>query len=371
MRSRSPETLIRHLHGPGPSPVPPSVLRALALPVVGHLDPEFVAIMDEVAQGLRDLFLTTNRLTFPVSGTGSAGMEAAVFNLLEPGDTAVVGVKGVFGARMAEEVRRAGATVVEVQGEWGRAIPTEDLVAAARAHDAKVVGVVHAETSTGIRQPIEELRSALGPDPLLLVDTVTGLGGIPVRVDEWGIDACYSGTQKCLGVPPGLAPITFSDRAVAMIAERATPIRSWYLDTTLLSAYWDDAEVSRAYHHTAPISMVYALHEGLRLILDEGLEATWARHAEAGAHLQDGLVERGFRLLAPEEHRLPQLTTAFLPEDLDDAAARRRLLDEHRIEVGGGLGPFAGRIWRIGMMGHGATVEAADRILGAIDALRA
>lgn len=369
MRSRTPESLIRHLHGPGPSPVPPSVLQALALPVVGHLDPEFVAIMDEVSQGLRDLFLTSNRLTFPVSGTGSAGMEAAVFNLLEPGDTAVIGVKGVFGARMAEEARRAGAEVVVVEGEWGRAIPTEELAEAARAHGAKVVGIVHAETSTGVRQPVEELRPALGPDPYLLVDTVTGLGGIPVRVDEWGIDACYSGTQKCLSVPPGLAPITFSDRAVEMIGGRSTPIRSWYLDTTLLSAYWDDADASRAYHHTAPISMVYALHEGLRMVLEEGLEATWARHAHAGGHLQAGLVDRGFTLLAPEEHRLPQLTTAFLPDGLDDASARRRLLEEFRIEVGGGLGPFAGKIWRIGMMGHGATVESADRLLGAVDAL--
>lgn len=367
MRSRTPESLVRHLHGPGPSPVPPSVLGALALPVVGHLDPEFVAIMDEVSQGLRDLFLTSNRLTFPVSGTGSAGMEATVFNLLEPGDTAVVGAKGVFGARMAEEVRRAGADVVVVEGEWGRPIPTERIVEAAKANDAKVVGIVHAETSTGVRQPIEELRPALGPDPFLLVDTVTGLGGIPVRVDEWGIDACYSGTQKCLSVPPGLAPVTFSDRAVEMISGRTTPVRSWYLDTTLLSAYWDDADASRAYHHTAPISMVYAIHEGLRMILDEGLGATWARHAEAGRHLQDGLEARGFALLAPAEYRLPQLTTAFLPEGLDEGAARRRLLEEHRIEVGGGLGPFAGRLWRIGMMGHGATIAAADRLLAAID----
>ncbi|NND83641.1 MAG: alanine--glyoxylate aminotransferase family protein [Acidimicrobiia bacterium] len=370
MRSRTPESLVRHLHGPGPSPVPSEILEALSLPVVGHLDPEFVAIMDEVSQGLRDLFLTSNRLTFPVSGTGSAGMEATVFNLLEPGDTAVIGVKGVFGGRMAEEARRAGAEVVVVEGEWGRAIPTEQLVDAAKAHDAKVVGIVHAETSTGVRQPVEELRPALGPDPYLLVDTVTGLGGIPVRVDDWGIDACYSGTQKCLSVPPGLAPVTFSDRAVAMIAERSTPIRSWYLDTTLLSAYWDDADTARAYHHTAPISMVYAIHEGLRMILDEGLEATWARHADAGRRLQDGLEERGFALLAPEEYRLPQLTTAFLPDDIDEGVARRRLLEEHRIEVGGGLGPFAGRLWRIGMMGHGATIEAADRLLGAIDAIR-
>lgn len=367
MQAYSDESLTRALHGPGPSPVPAEVREAMARPVLGHLDPTFIRIMDEVSSGLRTIFRTDNHMTFPVSATGSAGMECTVFNLLEPGDVFVVGVNGVFGGRMAEEGRRAGAEVVEVSAPWGEIVPTADLANAAKQHGAKVVGIVHAETSTGVRQPIEDLRGALGPDPLLLVDSVTGLGGIPLEVDAWGIDACYSGTQKCLSVPPGLAPVTFSDRAVAVATDRSTPVRSWYLDIGLLAGYWDDGDASRRYHHTAPISMVYGLHEGLRLILEEGLEARWARHAEAGAHLQAGLTERGFGMLADAEYRLPQLTSTVLPDGFDDAATRGRLLDEHAIEVGGGLGPLAGQVWRIGMMGHGATIEAADRLLAAID----
>lgn len=339
----------------------------MARPVLGHLDPTFIEIMDDISEALRLAFATRNQMTFPVSGTGSAGMECAVFNLLEPGDTFVVGVNGVFGGRMAEEGRRAGAHVVTVEAPWGEIVPTAELVAAAREHDAEVVGVVHAETSTGVRQPVEDLRGAIGPDRLLLVDSVTGLGGIRLDVDDWGIDACYSGTQKCLSVPPGLAPITFSDRAVGRIMDRAEPVRSWYLDVGLLAGYWDEGEHQRRYHHTAPISMLYGLHEGLRLLLEEGLEARWARHATAGGHLQAGLVERGFELLADESHRLPQLTSAVVPDGVDEAAARSRLLTEHGIEIGGGLGPLAGSIWRIGMMGHGATVEAAERVLAAID----
>jgi alanine-glyoxylate transaminase/serine-glyoxylate transaminase/serine-pyruvate transaminase len=369
MRARSNEELTRHLHGPGPSPVPPQVLEALSRPVVGHLDPEFIAIMDEVGDGLRALFRTANRMTFPVSGTGSAGMEASVLNMVEPGDRVVVGVNGVFGGRIAEEVRRAGGEPITVEADWGSAIPTEALAAAAQRHDARIVAVVHAETSTGARQPVEELRPALGPDPIIIVDSVTGLGGIPLEVDAWGIDVCYSGTQKCLSVPPGLAPITFSDRAVERARGRATPVRSWYLDVTLLAGYWDAGSSRRAYHHTAPISMVYALHEGVRLVLEEGLEETWARHARAGAHLQAGLVERGYGMLADQPHRLPQLTSAILPEGVDDASVRNQLLDRYRIEIGSGLGSLAGKIWRIGMMGYGATVEAADRLLGAIDDL--
>lgn len=370
MRDYTDEQLTRALHGPGPSPVPPEVLAAMARPVLGHLDPVFVQIMDETSAALREVFRTSNRMTFPVSGTGSAGMEAAVFNLLEPGDTFVVGVNGVFGGRMAEEARRAGANVVTVEAPWGQIVSTEELAAVVASSGAKAVGIVHAETSTGVRQPVEDLRAAVGDDVFVLVDSVTGLGGIQLDVDEWGIDVCYSGTQKCLSVPPGLAPITFSDRAVAAARNRSGSVRSWYLDITLLAAYWDDASAKRAYHHTAPISMVYALHEGLRLLLDEGLEARWQRHAAAGAHLQASLIERGFGLLAPEEYRLPQLTTAILPEDLDDGAVRGRLLNDHAIEVGGGLGDLAGRVWRIGMMGHGATIEAADRLLAAIDAAR-
>lgn len=370
MRDYTDEQLTRALHGPGPSPVPPEVLAAMARPVLGHLDPTFVQIMDEVSTMLRTIFRTSNRMTFPVSGTGSAGMEAAVFNILEPGDTFVVGVNGVFGGRMAEEARRAGAEVVTVDAPWGEIVPTDELAAAVASTGAKAVGVVHAETSTGVRQPVEDLRAAVGDDVLVLVDSVTGLGGIQLEVDEWGIDVCYSGTQKCLSVPPGLAPVTFSDRAVDAARDRSESVRSWYLDITLLAAYWDDTAAKRAYHHTAPISMVYGLHEGLRLVVEEGLESRWRRHAAAGAHLQDGLVARGFGLLAPEPYRLPQLTTAVLPTDLDDAAVRGRLLNDHAIEVGGGLGELAGKVWRIGMMGHGATTAAADRLLAAVDASR-
>lgn len=369
MKQLDPSTLTRHLHGPGPSPVPESVLDAMALPVVGHLDPDFLAIMGEVSEGLRQLFHTENRLTFPISATGSAGMEATVFNLIEPGDVMVIGVNGVFGGRMAEEADRAGASVVTVEAPWGEAIPTAELADEVKTHNPKVVGVVHAETSTGVRQPVEELRAAIGSDPLLLVDAVTSLGGIELRVDDWGIDACYSGTQKCLSVPPGLAPVTFSDRAVEVIENRSTKVRSWYLDASLLTAFWDDSRPARAYHHTAPISMVYALHEGIRLALEEGLENRWQRHAEIGTALQNALTERGWSLVAAEDVRLPQLTSIRPPEGFDEAAARQELLTQHNIEVGGGLGVLAGEIWRIGMMGHGATQESLDRLLTAIDTL--
>ena len=370
MRTFTNDQLTRALHGPGPSPVAPSVLEAMSRPVLGHLDPTFLQIMDDLSEGLRELFRTSNRMTFPVSGTGSAGMEAAVFNLIEPGDTVVVGVNGVFGGRMAEEARRAGGTVEIVEAEWGQAIPLDQLADRAHATDAKVVGLIHAETSTGVEQPLAELRGLLGEASLLLVDSVTGLGGSRLEVDDWGIDACYSGTQKCLSVPPGLAPITFSDRAVSAVQARQTPVQSWYFDTTLLSAYWDDSASSRAYHHTAPISMIYGLHEGVRLILEEGLEAAWGRHENAGTYLQAGLIERGFGMVAPVDTRLSQLTAATLPGDIDDGSARNRLLFEHGIEVGGGLGALSGKAWRIGMMGHGATIDAADRILTAIDAIR-
>lgn len=323
--------------------------------------------MDEVSDALREVFRTSYPITFPVSGTGSAGMEAAVFNLVEPGDAIVIGVNGVFGSRLCEEARRAGGEVHAVEAPWGTAVPTEALAAKVAEVHPKVVAAVHAETSTGARQPVEELRAAIGDEPLLIVDSVTGLGGIPLDVEAWGIDVCYSGTQKCLSVPPGLAPITFSPRAIEAARARSTSVRSWYLDVTLLAAYWDEGQPTRAYHHTAPISMVYALHAGLARILDEGLEATWARHARAGARLQNGLVERGYGMLADAEIRLPQLTTAVLPEGVDDGAARTRLLEDHGIEIGGGLGDLAGSIWRIGMMGAGATEAAADDLLAAID----
>jgi alanine-glyoxylate transaminase/serine-glyoxylate transaminase/serine-pyruvate transaminase len=334
----------------------------MAKPVIGHLDPSFITIMDETSAALRDVFQTTNRLTFPVSGTGSAGAEAAVVNTVEPGDRVVVGVCGVFGARLAEMCRRAGGVVTEVTAPWGKPVPTEKLAEAVKKRGAKVVAIVHAETSTGVRQPVDEIRPAIGDDPILIVDAVTSLGGIEVDVDSWGIDVCFSGTQKCLSVPPGLAPITFSSRAEWKLETRTAPVQSWYLDARLLRAYWEDGETRRAYHHTAPISMIYGLHEGLRIVLNEGLDARWARHHDAGRFLRNALTERGFELIAADGYRLPQLTAVRLPKGVDDGL-RAALLHEFDIEVGGGLGEFAGKAWRIGMMGLGARREHALRLI--------
>lgn len=337
-------------------------------PVVGHLDPEFIRIMDETSQLLRSVFRTANPLTFPVSGTGSAGMETALVNVLEPGDPIVIGVNGVFGGRMADAAARAGAVVTTVESAWGDIVDPEKLGEAAAATNAKVVALVHAETSTGVRSPVDQVRAAIGPDPLLVIDSVTGLGGIPLEVDAWGIDVCFSGTQKCLSVPPGLAPITFSSRAARTVAEREAPVQSWYLDVSMLRKYWEEGEGARAYHHTAPISMVYGLWEGLRLVMEEGLEARWARHQDAGDFLQAGLTEMGFQLFARKGYRLPQLTSVRLPAGVPDSL-RGSLLSEHSIEIGGGLGEGAGKVWRIGLMGHGATRQNAERLIGALQAL--
>jgi len=357
----------RMLFGPGPSEVAPSVLEAMSHPVVGHLDPAFVSLLDEIGSMLRSVFRTTNDVTFAVSGTGSAGMEMALVNVLEPGDRAVIGVAGVFGERMAEIARRCGARVDTVEAAWGSPIDPQAVGRALDGAPAKLVGFVHAETSTGMRQPVDEIaRLARERDALVVVDAVTSLAGIPLLVDEWGLDVCYSGTQKCLSVPPGLAPITFSPRAMAAIASRAAPVRSWYLDVSLITKYWG---AERMYHHTAPISMLYALHEGLRLVLDEGLEVRWERHETLGAELQARLVALGFELLAAEGYRLPQLTAAALPDGRDERTLRRRLLDEHGIEVGGGLGAFAGRAWRIGLMGESCRKEKLDRLLEAIESV--
>ncbi len=357
----------RLLLGPGPSNPYPEVAAALVRPMLGHLDPEFLDLLDETSQRLRAVFRTENRLTLPVSGTGSAGMEACFVNLLEPGDVAIVGVNGVFGERMCEVARRCGAEVVRIDAPWGRAIDPQRLLdAQAASPRARLVAVVHAETSTGVRNDVEPLRALQGTDTLVLVDTVTSLGGIPVEVDEWGIDACYSGTQKCLGVPPGLAPVTFSPRAVERIGTRATPPQSWYLDLGLIGQYVGSA---RRYHHTAPVTMVFALHAALGAVLDEGLEAAWARHERVGALLHDELPARGFRLLAEAGHRLPELTTAWLPEGADDAALRKALLETYGIEVGGGLGDFSGKAWRIGLMGHNAREQNVLTFLAAVDAL--
>jgi alanine-glyoxylate transaminase / serine-glyoxylate transaminase / serine-pyruvate transaminase len=352
----------RVLMGPGPGNPYPEVVEAFARPLLGHLDPDFLAVMDETCERLRAVFRTANALTLPISGTGSAGMEAAFVNVVGPGDAVVVGVNGVFGERMCEVARRCGATVVRVDAAWGQPVDPAALLA---AHPApKVIAVVHAETSTGVRNDIEPLGAGKG-DALLLVDCVTSLGGIPVEVDEWQVDIAYSGTQKCLGVPPGLAPLTVSPRAIERFVETSP---SWYLDLRLISDY-ALAGSGRRYHHTAPTAMVVALHAGLGALLDEGLEASWARHAECGRLLQEGLEKLGFRLFAAEGHRLPELTTAWVPDlpaRLDEAAVRRLLLERYGIEIGGGLGAYAGEVWRVGCMGHTARPRNVTLLLGVL-----
>jgi len=359
----------RVLMGPGPGNPYPEVVEAFARPLLGHLDPDFLTILDETADRLRQVFRTANRLTLPVSGTGSAGMEAAFVNVVEPGDVVVVGVNGVFGERMCDVAARARAEVVRVEAPWGRPIDPQALL---DAHPApKVIAVVHAETSTGVRNDVACLGTGKG-DALLLLDCVTSLGGIPVEIDGWGVDLAYSGTQKCLGVPPGLAPLTVSDRARERFVERS---QSWYLDLRMISEYtMGDGTAGgapvRRYHHTAPTAMIVALHAGLGALLDEGLEASFARHAECGRLLQEGLERLGFRLFAAEGHRLPELTTAWVPDDVtDEAALRRALLDRYGIEVGGGLGPYAGKVWRIGCMGHTARPRSVTLLLGALGEL--
>jgi alanine-glyoxylate transaminase/serine-glyoxylate transaminase/serine-pyruvate transaminase len=356
----------RILMGPGPSNPYPEVTQALGRPVLGHLDPQFLALLDETNERLRTVFRTANPLTFPVSATGSAGMETAFVNVVAPGDPVVVGVNGVFGERMAEVARRCGAEVVRVEAPWGRPLDPQALL---EAHPApKLIAAVHAETSTGVRNDVSGLGAASG-DALVLVDCVTSLGGIPVEIDGWSVDLAYSGTQKCLGVPPGLSPFTASPRAVAALV----PSRSWYLDLAMIANYVS-GEGARAYHHTAPISMVYALHAGLGVILDEGLEASWARHEACGRALQEGLEGLGWELFADKDHRLPELTTAWVPLDrlpggMGEAEARAVLLDRYGIEVGGGLGEYAGKVWRIGCMGHTARPRNVTLLLGALEEL--
>ncbi|RMH01806.1 MAG: alanine--glyoxylate aminotransferase family protein [Planctomycetota bacterium] len=345
----------RVLLGPGPSEVPASVLQAMARPTLGHLDPRFLALMDEIREMLRGLFGTANGWTLPMSGTGSAGMETVLVNLLEPGDRVLVGVNGVFGGRIAEAARRVGAEAVEVAGEWGRALDPDDFRRAARAAGGsfRLLALVHAETSTGVLQPMEgwrELADELGA--LLVADVVTALGGTPVRLDEWGVDAAFAGSQKCLSCPPGLAPVSLSPRAVERLQTRREPVRSWYLDLNLIARYWGG---ERAYHHTAPVNLLYALHEACRLALAEGLEQRAARHRRLGAELQAGLEGMGLELRVPAGERLPQLTAVAVPDDVADAPVRRFLLEEFGVEIGGGLGPMAGNTWRIGLMGAGCT----------------
>jgi alanine-glyoxylate transaminase / serine-glyoxylate transaminase / serine-pyruvate transaminase len=358
----------RLLLGPGPSNPYPEAVAALSRPMLGHLDPEFLELLDETMARLRAVFRTSNALTLPISGTGSAGMEACFVNLLEPGDKAIVGVNGVFGERMVEVATRCRADVVRVEEAWGRTLDPQQLLDAQAQHrDARLVAVVHAETSTGVENEIAPLAALAETDTLLLVDAVTSLAGIPLEVDGWKIDACYSGTQKCLGVPPGLSPLTFGERAVERLRNRAHAPQSWYLDLGLIGAYVGGT--SRRYHHTAPISMIYSLHGGLGAVLAEGLDAAWERHRRVGARLQEALPDLGFRLVAQSGHRLPQLTSTWLPEGADDAALRKALLEIYGIEVGGGLGEFAGKAWRIGLMGHSARDRSVTTLLGALGEL--
>ncbi|QDU84469.1 Purine catabolism protein PucG [Planctomycetes bacterium Pla163] len=354
----------RVLMGPGPSPVPPSVLAALALPTIGHLDPEFLRVMDEVRSMLQTIAGARSGRATAISATGSAGMETCLVNLLERGDRALVVRAGVFGTRMAEVARRAGAEVDTFDVPWGESFDVADLRAFAADRSYRIVACVHAETSTGVLQPLEGLRE-LADDlgALLVVDAVTSLGGVPVEVTEQGIDALYSGTQKCLSCPPGLSPVVLSDAALERVAARTTPVQSWYLDLSLIEAYWGG---ERAYHHTAPINMLFGLHEALRLCLEEGLEARYARHARMARGLWAGLEALDLAPRVVPERRLPQLTTVAVPDGVDEAALRRRLLNEFDLELGGGLGPMKGTTWRIGLMGAGATERHVHLCLDAL-----
>ena len=363
---------LRTLMGPGPSDVPPRILEALGRPTIGHLDPAFVDLMDEIKVMLQYLFQTENALTMPVSAPGSAGMEACFVNLVEPGDKVIVCQNGVFGGRMKENVERCGGEPVMVQDAWGAAVDPQKLEDALKAHpDAKVVAFVHAETSTGAQSDARTLvELAHRHDCLTIVDAVTSLGGTPVKVDEWGIDAVYSGTQKCLSCVPGISPVTFSERARHRIANRSHKVQSWFLDMNLVMGYWGQG-TKRAYHHTAPVNAMYALHETLLMVREEGLENAWARHRRNHEALKAGLEAMGLRFIVDEAHRLPQLNAVAIPEGIDDAAVRQRLLQEHHLEIGAGLGDLAGKVWRIGLMGYSSRIENITLCLGALDGVLA
>jgi alanine-glyoxylate transaminase/serine-glyoxylate transaminase/serine-pyruvate transaminase len=360
----------RLLLGSGPSIVPARVLEALAQPTIGHMDPAFAAIMSETIALLREAFQTENMATLPVSGTGSAGMEAMVANFVDPGDRVVCGVNGLFGMRMADELARAGAEVVKVEAAWGRAIDQELLIAAA-ADGLDAMVLVHGETSTGVAQPLEGLADVCHErDALLMIDCVTSIGGHPLRIDEWGVDAAFAGTQKCLNCPPGLAPFTAGERALAKLARREQPGRSWYFDLSLVLAYWSPDQsggAARAYHHTAPINLIYALREALTIAVgEEWLPSSWERHRRAHHALKDALAVLGCERLAPDGEQLHPLLAVSPPPGVDEASIRVPLLLEHGIEISGGLGPLAGRLWRIGVMGAGARREPQEQLVSAL-----
>ncbi len=359
----------RLLMGPGPSMVHPRVLQALAQPLLGHLDPVFLGLMNEIQALLRATFHTQNEFTIALSGTGSAGMEAVIANLIEPGDRAIVGVNGVFGTRLATMIERSGGIPIRIEAPWGTTIPLDALeTELVRAAPVKAVVLVHAETSTGAWQPLQDVGALCrAHDALFIVDAVTSLGGIPVEVDTWGIDACYSGTQKCLSCPPGLAPLTVSPRGMSAIRNRRVPCPSWYLDLSLIADYWNDH--SRAYHHTAPISMLYGLREALRLVHEEGLPARAARHQMNSDALLAGLRTLGLSPLPPPGCRLPMLNCVTLPDGIDETMVRTRLLQEYGIEIGGGLGPLRSQVWRIGLMGESSQHAHVLTLLNALEAI--
>ena len=363
----------RILMGPGPSDVSPRVLAAMARPTIGHLDPKFVEMMDQMKALLQYAFKTKNELTMPVSAPGSAGMETCFVNLLEPGDKAIVCQNGVFGGRMKENVERCGATAVMVMDDWGTAVDPNKVEDALKANpDAKLLAFVHAETSTGAQSDAQTLTYlAHKHDALSLVDSVTGLGGSPLKVDEWEIDAIYSGSQKCLSCTPGLSPISFSQRAMDVVKSRKTKVQSWFLDLNLVTAYWGSG-AKRTYHHTAPVNALYGLHEALVILQEEGLENSWARHRQHHLELKAGLEAMGLQFVVKEADRLPQLNSVYIPEGVDDAAVRSALLNDYGLEIGAGLGAMAGKIWRIGLMGHACNERNVNICLTALeDVMRA
>jgi alanine-glyoxylate transaminase/serine-glyoxylate transaminase/serine-pyruvate transaminase len=358
----------RLLLGPGPSLVHPRVYRAMSQPVIGYMDPVFIQLLDDTQRPLRTVFRTENDFTMAISGTGTAGMEAAIYNVVEPGDTVVVCQNGYFAVRMADMVRRCGGEVVLVEADWGKLIEPERVEAALKgAGRVKVVAIVHGETSTGVLQPLEEIsRIAHEHGALLLADAVTSLAGCELRIDDWGVDVCYSGTQKCLSAPPGMAPLTMSAQAMEAVAKRSEPVRSWYVDVSMLQNYWGGGS-ARAYHHTPPMTMLYALREGLRIVLEEGLEARITRHRRIARGFWAGLEAMGLALHVAEEHRLPPLTTVRVPEGIDEMALRQGLLFEHNIEIGRGFGNLEGQVWRVGLMGYGASEENVFALLYALE----
>jgi len=359
----------RVLLGPGPSDVPPRVLQALAKPTIGHLDPVFLKVMDEVRTRLREVFRTKNEMTLAVSGTGSAGMETVFVNLIESGDKVLVCVNGVFGGRMVDVAQRCGASVEQIEVPWGKTFEQEQVVAAIERVKPKVVAIVHAETSTGAHQPVDRIGAAAhAAGALFVMDCVTSLGGAPVEIDAWGVDAAYSGTQKCLSCPPGLSPVTLSTRAVERLDKRKTKVQSWYLDLSMVRQYWGS---ERFYHHTAPVNMLVALHEALAIVLEEGLENRFKRHREMHELLGAGLKELGIDFVSQEGRRLPMLNAIRIPDGVDDLAVRKRLLNDYGIEIGGGLGAFKGKAWRVGLMGYGSNRRNVTLLLAALrDILR-